>query len=87
MTHVRLHRWEGLDFGVGGHGSRHGNFSRQAVGRWTAGLHRVSVCRRAGGQTHGVPWRRIGEHHAVELADVSGEAVHHAANLLHQRAL
>lgn len=27
------------------------------------------------------------EHHAVELGDVGGEAVHHAADLIHQRAL
>lgn len=84
-THVRLHRWEGLDFGVGRHRGRHGNLSGQAVGRRAAGFLRVS--RSAGGQTHSAPWRRTGEHHAVELADVGGETVHHAANLLHQRAL
>ncbi len=30
---LMLHRWEWLDFRIGGHGSRHGNFSGQAVGR------------------------------------------------------
>lgn len=31
--------------------------------------------------------RRGRQHHAVELGDVGGEAVHHAADLVHQRAL
>lgn len=47
----------------------------------------MSVCGCTGGQTHSASWRRTGEHHAVELTDVSCEAVNHAANLLHQRSL
>lgn len=42
----------------------------------------------SGGGSVFVRVRRRGvEHHAVELSNVGGEAVHHAADLIHQRIL
>lgn len=75
--HAGLDRGEGLDVGVGCEGRGHLDFTGQqvrvgGVRRWRRVFVRVRVRRR------GV------QHHAVELADVGGEAVHHAADLVHQ---
>lgn len=76
-----LHGWEGLDVGVGGERRGHLDLAGQQV--------RVSGPRRGRRVfVPGVRVRRRGrQHHAVELGDVGGEAVHHAADLVHQRAL
>lgn len=75
-----LDRWERLDVSVGGEGRRHRDFTGQQV--WVGGVRRrrrvFVVCVR-------VRVRRRGrQHHAVELGDVGGEAVDHAADLIHQ---
>lgn len=72
---------EGLDVGVGGERRGHLDLTGQQV--------RVSGARR--GRRVFVPGVRVcrggGQHHAVELGDVGSEAVHHAADLVHQRTL
>lgn len=79
--HTRLDRWKGLDFSVSGERRGHLDFTGQQV--WVGRVRRrrcvfVRVVR--------VRWRGC-QHHAVELGDVGSEAVHNAADLIHQRAL
>lgn len=63
-----------LDFGERRHGRGQLDLFGDQVGRAERGAH-------AGAG------RRGGQHHGVELADVGREAGHHAADLLHERAL
>lgn len=80
-TQAGLNRRERLDFSVGGEGRGHGDLTGQQVRVGGARRRRrvfvrgVRVCRRGR------------QHHAVELGDVGGEAVHHAADLIHQGTL
>lgn len=63
-----------LDLGERGHGGGQLDLFGDQVGRTERGA-------RAGAGSGG------GQHHGVELADVGSEAGHHAADLLHERAL
>lgn len=80
-TQAGLDRRQGLDFSVGGEGRGHGDLTGQQVRVGGARRRRrvfvrgVRVCGRGR------------QHHAVELGDVGGEAVHHAADLIHQGTL